>query len=167
MIIKASKIFLVYKQYINKALQAGSTSQKGMTPPYKVAIACISVLLTSLVLFSGYMVYENVSSVHDYFSPTDTVILRDIRTGDEWQYIDIEGDNSIVFDSSFYSKKVALDVNSDSAISIHISDSNGIVVLDESIIKPGEILNLDMLQRNTQYVVMAKANTEFALIRFY
>lgn len=133
----------------------------------KIAIVCISVILTSLVFLSGYMVYENVSAVHDYITPTTTVILRDVRTGDEWQRIDIEDTDTLTFDSIFCSKKATLDANSDSAISFRICDSTGVEVLGESVIQPGESVDLTMLKRNTEYIVEVKADIEFAVIRFY
>lgn len=132
----------------------------------KIVIACISVLLTSLLLFSGYMVYQNVSSVHDYFSPTYVVNLRDIQTDGEWQRIDIDDGGALVFDSIFYSREVVLDGNSDCAISIRISDNNGKVVLDETIIQPGTSVDLTMLERDTEYIVEVKADATFALLRF-
>ncbi len=132
----------------------------------KIAIICASVLLTAFVIYIGYMVYQNVGVVHDYFSPVTSVFLRDMQD-DEWQCVCFENADVLVFDSVFYEKEVTLDGNSDCEISIRISDGNGTIVLNETVIQPGTSLDLDGLQRNVEYAVEIKTAAESVLLRFH
>lgn len=72
----------------------------------------------------------------------------------------------MVFDSGFYKKKVTLDANSDSAIRIRISDTNGKTILDEKTIQPGIDLNLDMLEKDVEYIVEIRGNADFICLNF-
>ena len=93
----------------------------------KISIVCVSVLLTAIVCIAGYMVVQNVSSVHDYFFPITSVTLRDL-TDDDWHQVNFTDTDVLIFDSGFYKKKVTLDANSDGAIRIRISDTNGKII---------------------------------------
>lgn len=132
----------------------------------KIAIVCVSIMLTAIVAFIGYMVYQNVSFVHDFFSPVTSVFLRDMPD-DEWHCIRFEDGGVLVFDSVFYEKEVTLDGNSDGAISIRISDEDGTIVLEETAMQPGTSLDLDELQRDAEYVVDIKTEADSVLLRFH
>ena len=131
----------------------------------KISIVCASILLTAIVFVAGYMVVQDVSSVHDYFFPATYVTVRDL-SDDDWQQVNFADTDVLVFDSSFYKKRVTLDANSDGAISIRISDTNGRIILDEKTIQPGTDLNLDMLEKKTEYIVEIKGNAEYACLNF-
>lgn len=131
----------------------------------KISIICVSILLTAIVCIAGYMVVQNVSSVHDYFFPTASVTLRDL-TDDEWHQVNFADTDVLVFDSSFYKKKVTLDTNSDAAIRIRISDTNGKIMLEEKTIQPGTDLNLDMLEKDVEYIVEIRGNADFICLNF-
>lgn len=131
----------------------------------KISIICVSILLTAIVCIAGYMVVQNVSSVHDYFFPTAAVTLRDI-TDDEWHQVNFTDTDVLVFDSSFYKKKVTLDANSDAAIRIRVSDTNGKIILGEKTIQPGTDLNLDMLEKDVEYIVEVRGNADFICLNF-
>lgn len=131
----------------------------------KISIVCASILLTAIIMITGYMVVQNVSSVHDYFFPATAVTLRDI-SDDEWQQLTFKDTDVLVFDSTFYKKTVTLDAYSDAAISIRISDTNGAIVLDEKTIQPGTSLSLDMLEKDVEYIVEIKGNANFICLNF-
>lgn len=131
----------------------------------KISIVCASMLLTAIIMITGYMVVQNVSSVHDCFFPATSVTLRDI-SDDEWQQLTFTDTDVLIFDSIFYKKEVTLDANSDTSISIRISDINGTLVLDEKTIQPGTSLNLDMLKKDVEYIVEIKGNANFIGLHF-
>lgn len=131
----------------------------------KISIVCVSVLLTAIVCIAGYMVVQNVSSVHDYFFPITSVTLRDL-TDDDWHQVNFTDTDVLIFDSGFYKKKVTLDANSDGAIRIRISDTNGKIILDERTIQPGTDLNLDMLEKDVKYIVEIRGNADFICLNF-
>lgn len=132
----------------------------------RISIACISAALTALTIFIGYMLYQEVSCIHNYFSPVIYVDLRNLPD-DEWYRVSFENTDALVFDSIFYDKEVTLDANSDSPISIRISDSKGTIVLSESTLEPGTSLALDALERNAEYTVEIKTMADFLLLRFH
>lgn len=131
----------------------------------KISIVCASILLTAIIMITGYMVVQNVSSVHDYFFPATFVTLRDI-SDNEWQQLTFEDTDVLVFDSTFYKKTVTLDAYSDAAISIRISDTNGAIILGEKTIQPGTSLSLDMLEKDVEYIVEIKGNANFICLNF-
>ena len=46
----------------------------------KLQVALLCVVLTAAVVIAGCVVYQEVEVVHDFFSPTTTVILREAQT---------------------------------------------------------------------------------------
>lgn len=132
----------------------------------KISIVCISVVLTALVVFVGCMIFQEVSVVHDYFDPSTRVNLKNLSE-DEWLPISFEDADALVFDSIFYEKEVTLDGNCVGAISIRISDNNGNIVLDETTIEPGTSLDLNVLEKNTEYFVEIKTDADFVLLNFH
>ncbi len=132
----------------------------------RIFTMCISVVLTALTIFIGYMLYQEVSGIHNYFSPVIYANLGNLPD-DEWYRVSFENTDVLVFDSIFYKKEVTLDANSDSSISIRISDRNGTIVLSESTLEPGTSLELDTLERNAEYTVEIKTMADFLLLRFH
>ncbi len=132
----------------------------------KLIIALISVLLTATVIVNGYMVYENVTIVHDFFTPTITVTMRNDDKSDEWQRLDVGESGFLVFNSMFYRKEVVLDGNCDDAVLLRISDTSGNVIMNNIIIKPGTSFDLSLLEDNTEYVVKIKTAATYIVLRF-
>ena len=132
----------------------------------KISVACISVALTVLTVFIGGMVVTEVGSVHDYFFPSFCVNIEN-PSDDEWQTINFENTNGLVFDSIFYKKEVVNDANSDGTINIRIRDKSEKIVLDETTMEPGTSLDLNMLKKNTEYVVEIKTKADFVFLNFY
>lgn len=133
----------------------------------KIMISCTSVIITVLIIVVGYMVFQNVSVVHDYFSPVMMVSLSDGQMVDDWRRVRFDEKDHLIFDSVFYSKEVANDANSNGIVEIRISDTTGKVIVDKLAIDPGKGADLNQLERNTEYIVEVKSGAEFALLRFY
>ena len=132
----------------------------------RVAIACVSVVVTAILVLAGCMVYQEVSGVHDFFSPVTYANLRNLPE-DEWRRVSFQNSDVLVFDSIFYEKEVTLDGNCDGAVSIRICDNQGTLVLGESLLEPGTSLDLDMLERNTEYTVEIRTAADFVFLRFH
>lgn len=133
----------------------------------KFVIACVSVLFTAVAIFTAYEVFQNVSVVHEYFSPCTALTMRDIRTDGEWQRLKFDGAEHFSFDSVFYSKEVSNDANSSGDVILRISDDSGKVIIDEITVEAGKSVLLDKLERNTEYIFEIKADCEFVLLRIY
>lgn len=149
------------QQENSRALKAFSRKLKSK----KIMVSFISVIITVLVTFAGYMVYQNVGVVHDYLSPFKIVSLRDGKT-DIWKQVYFEDQDYLEFDSIFYSRKVVNDANSAGIVEIRISDTVGNIVIDNFTVLPGETADLKQLDRNIKYIVQVKTTAEFIFLRF-
>ncbi len=132
----------------------------------KIIIASVSVVLTLIILFTGYLVYQNVGVVHDFFSPAITVTMRNAASPDEWQRLDVGETGFLVFDSIFFSKEVILDGNCDQEASLRIRDRQGSILVDDLTLQPGTGALLDKLEKNVNYIVEIKTSGKFICIRF-
>lgn len=131
----------------------------------KIMVSLCSVVTTILVIFAGYMVYQNVDVVHDYFSPVNTIYMRNAGI-DSWQQVFFDDKDYLEFDSIFCSQKVVNDANSDEGVEIRISDLNGKGIIDNLTIEPGEEINLNQLKRNVKYIVEVKTTADFFILKF-
>lgn len=132
----------------------------------KIMISCISIFITTLVIFIGYMTYQNISTVHDYFSPIMMVSLHE-GIINNWEQVHIDNKDYLEFDSVFYSKKVVSDANSEGNVEMRISDTDGKVIYEKLTIEPGKEISLKQLERNVKYIIEVKTDTNFALLRFF
>lgn len=132
----------------------------------RMLTAVVAVFVTVAVVISGYLVYTNVGTVYNFFTEDNTVILRDIHTGDTWEPLYIEGDEYLNYDRLNCKKKMVVHIDSESAVTFRIIDTEGNIVINEQTIEPGESASLEELKRNTDYKVEIKADGDFVMIRF-
>lgn len=132
----------------------------------RILTGIVAVFVTIAVVISGYMVYTNVGTVYNFFTEDNTVILRDIHTGDTWEPLYIEGDEYLNYDRLICKKKMVVHIDSESAVTFKIIDTEGNIVIDEQTLEPGESASLEELKRNTDYNVEIKADGDFVMIRF-
>lgn len=132
----------------------------------RILTGVVAVFLAAMVFAGGYLVYENVGAVHEYFSPSFEVSLRDIDTVGEWEKISVGEDGYLNFDSVFYKKEMVVHADSSSGIAIRIRDREGNMILESEEILPGESIELEELHRNTDYQVEIKANGEMVFLWF-
>lgn len=126
----------------------------------KYIVASISVFLTALIFITGIMVYQNVGVVHDYFSPTHTINMRDLSN--DWELVE----SNFSFDSRFYSREVVNSANSDAFVSIRILDSNDNVVIEDLVIEPGIKVDVSELEYNMEYKIYIKSEASFMALNF-
>ncbi len=132
----------------------------------RILTGVVAVFLAAMVFASGYLVYENVGAVHEYFSPSFEVSLRDIDTVGEWEKISVGEDGYLNFDSVFYKKEMVVHADSSSGIALRIRDREGNMILESEEILPGESIELEELHRNTDYQVEIKAKGEMVFLWF-
>lgn len=132
----------------------------------RILTGVVAVFLAAMVFASGYLVYENVGAVHEYFSPSFEVSLRDIDTFGEWEKISVGEDGYLNFDSVFYKKEMVVHADSSSGIAMRIMDREGNMILESEEILPGESIDLEELHRNTDYQVEIKAKGEMVFLWF-
>lgn len=132
----------------------------------RILTGVVAVFVTIAVIISGYMVYTNVGAVYDFFTEDNMVVLRDIHTGDKWEPVEVDGEEYLNYDRLICKKKMVVHIDSASAVTFRISDTEGNIVIDEQTLEPGESASLEELKRNTDYQVEVKADGDFVVIRF-
>nr|WP_298000185.1 zf-HC2 domain-containing protein [uncultured Anaerotignum sp.] len=132
----------------------------------RMLTAVVAVFVTIAVVISGYMVYTNVGAVYDFFTENNMVVLRDIHTGDTWKPLDIDGEEYLNYDHLICKKEMVVHIDSASAVTFRIIDTEGNIVINEQTIEPGESASLEELKRNTDYKVEIKGDGDFVMIRF-
>ena len=131
----------------------------------RILTAVVAVFVTIAVIISGYMVYTNVGEVYDFFTEDNMVVLRDIHTEDAWKPVDFNGEEYLNYDHLICKKKTVVHIDSTSAVTFRIKDTDGNIVIDEQTLEPGESASLEELKRNTDYQVEVKADGDFVMIR--
>lgn len=132
----------------------------------RILTGVVAVFVTIAVVISGYMVYTNVGAVHDFFTEDNMIVLRDVHTGDSWEPLDMNGEEYLNYDHLICKKKMVVHIDSESAVTFRISDTEGNIVIDEQTLEPGESASLEKLKRNTNYQVEIKTDGDFVMIRF-
>lgn len=132
----------------------------------RILTGVVAVFVTIAVIISGYMVYTNVGAVYDFFTEDNMVVLRDIHTGDTWEPVEVDGEEYLNYDRLICKKKMVVHIDSASAVTFRIIDTEGNIVINEQTIEPGESASLEELKRNTDYQVEVKADGDFVVIRF-
>ncbi|QNR66257.1 hypothetical protein IAQ67_20770 [Paenibacillus peoriae] len=106
-------------------------------------IGAIFVTLT-IIFVCSYQVYQNVETVHNYFSPKITSVMAIEKETDEW--------NSV-----FWDKTIINDANSAGNALMRVKDEKGNVVIDEFQVSPGNSKQLSGLNKDQQYYFEIKA----------
>ena len=119
-------------------------------------ISSIFVALT-LVFVCSYQVYQDVDSVHSYFSPKTTSVIGIEKEADEWDIIKFNDQDSVEFDSVFWKKEIINDANSAGNVFMRVKDAQGGIVIDEFQIAPGSSKNLSGLNKDKHYYFEIKA----------
>lgn len=132
----------------------------------RILTGVVAVFVTIAVIISGYMVYTNVGAVYDFFTEDNMVVLRDIHTGDTWEPVEVDGEEYLNYDRLICKKRMVVHIDSASAVTFRIIDTEGNIVINEQTIEPGESASLEELKRNTDYNVEIKADGDFVMIRF-
>ncbi|GKV67369.1 MULTISPECIES: anti-sigma factor family protein [Sporosarcina] len=119
-------------------------------------------LLTFFIMIIGYQVFQHVGVVNQYFSPMVSGIVNITDNSEEWQSISfshnsIDQQDFIEYDSIFWEKKVVNDANNESNVLLRVKDEQGNIIIDEFLISPGKIADLEKLKKNQKYYFEIKA----------
>lgn len=138
----------------------------------RIAVAATSALLTFVLVVSGYMVFQNIGVVHDFFDPSQRPSLRDNQT-DDWQPLQFhpnftspESTEIFRFDNLFYSREVVNDASSEGPVSLRFRDAEGSVVSEVMDLQPGTSTSLKGLQLFTAYSVEIKTSANQIFLNF-
>ncbi|WP_339283357.1 hypothetical protein [Paenibacillus sp. FSL R5-0486] len=117
-----------------------------------------AILVTLTIIFvCSYQVYQNVDTVHNYFSPKTSSVLAIDAESDEWNSVKFDGKDSVKFDSVFWDKTIINDANSEGNVLLRVKDEKGNIVIDEFQVSPGTSKNLKDLSKDQEYFFEVKA----------
>ncbi|WP_366294371.1 hypothetical protein [Paenibacillus sp. AN1007] len=116
------------------------------------------ILVTLTIIFvCSYQVYQNVESVHNYFSPKTSSVLAIDAKSEEWNSVKFGGNDFVKFDSVFWDKTIINDANSEGNVLLRVKDDKGNIVINEFEVSPGTSKKLDDLSKDQQYFFEVKA----------
>jgi hypothetical protein len=125
----------------------------------------ITFLMTFFITTVGYLVYQNVGVVHDFYSPMVTAVVDVEDDLEEWQSLKFNDKNYLIYDSVFWKKSIvnagSNEIDSgnetESDILLRVKDEDGKIVINEIKVKSGKSVKLDGLQKNEKYFFEIKA----------
>ena len=117
----------------------------------KKILPSIIVFVLALVVISCYLVFQNVGSVHQKFSPKVTAIVDSADITEVWERISFNGKDDLTYNSIFWKRIIVNDASSESDVLLRVKDVNGNVVVDEFQVSPGKSVKLDSLKNNEKY----------------
>lgn len=132
----------------------------------RIVAICFSVVVTVGVMVAACAAYSNVDAVHDFVSENTIVDLRDVNTAGEWMPLTFENEKYLNYDRLICEKEVIVDANSSGGITFRICDTEGNIVVSPFYVAPGTSYSLEMLSRNTDYIVEIQTVGASFLIRF-
>ncbi|MGF9978009.1 zf-HC2 domain-containing protein [Viridibacillus arvi] len=157
-----------YDQMISEEVKKAITPFKKINSKRRIQVIT-AIVMTSLMTFFittvGYLVYQDVGVVHDFFSPKVSTVVDVEDDSEEWQSVNFNDKNYLIFDSVFWKKSIvnagSNEIDSgnetESDILLRVKDVNGKVIVDEIQVKPATSVKLDGLKKNEKYFFEIKA----------
>ncbi|MGE7835348.1 anti-sigma factor family protein [Viridibacillus arvi] len=157
-----------YDQMIPEEVKKAITPFKKINSKRRIQVIT-AIVMTSLMTFFittvGYLVYQDVGVVHDFFSPKVSTVVDVEDDSEEWQSVNFNDKNYLIFDSVFWKKSIvnagSNEIDSgnetESDILLRVKDVNGKVIVDEIQVKPATSVKLDGLKKNEKYFFEIKA----------
>ncbi len=121
----------------------------------KIILRILVPLFIVLLFTTGYLLYSEVSSVRNIFSPNVTGISK-IEKNDDWTQVDFESSADLKMSSLFWNKEIVNNANSTGSAEIRIINKETGEVVYESKLSPGKSDSLDRLESDQTYVVQLK-----------
>lgn len=122
----------------------------------KAALTVVTALLVVGIIITSYSVYQNVSIVHDFFSPMQTTSFdttskqwQDTNTGKSIKYLQLQG--------PFWNKQITNVADNPGTIDVKILNQSGSKVIQQIKIKSGDSKNVNHIKLGTKYQVKIKA----------
>ncbi|GLC89609.1 anti-sigma factor family protein [Lysinibacillus piscis] len=122
-----------------------------------------AIAITFMVMVIGMMVYQEVGTVHDFFSPIHRGHAMVDSNDNEWYPVEFHDGTGqyiqdyLLFDSIFWSKAIINDANNEHDLLLRIKDEDNQIILDNVEIKHGTSVDLKALKRNIKYFLEIKA----------
>ncbi|TKH37560.1 hypothetical protein C1I59_09875 [Paenibacillus polymyxa] len=123
----------------------------------KIGLSSAIFVILTITFVCSYQVYQNVETVHNYFSPKIISVMAIEKETDEWNSIKFDGQDYVKFDTVFWDKTIINDANSAGNVLVKVKDEQGDIVIDEFQVSPGNSKQLIGLNKDKQYYFEIKA----------
>ncbi len=129
----------------------------------------LTIIVPVLVVFmciTGYLLYQDVGVVHQFFSPQlSTAVTITDKEKNTWQRVEFEDDSYLQLNGIFWEKEIINDASSESTIDIGIYEHDGVTLVDEFTLKAGEGKKMKV-KIKTDYVLKVRANNGVYRLNF-
>lgn len=135
--------------------KVSSEQKKGIKR--KVILRILVPLFIILLFTTGYLLYSEVSSVRNVFSPNVTGFSK-VETKNDWTVVNFEGSQDLKMSSIFWNKEIVNDAGSTDIAEIRIFNKETGEVIYENKLNPGTSDFLTNLESGQNYLVEIKGN---------
>jgi len=124
----------------------------------KIILKTIVPLFIISLFTTGYLLYQEVSSVYNIFTPkiTETITLEDNLNN--WKNVKFDQQEYLNIKDFWGSKEIVNDAGSNSDIEIRIIDVKTDKTIENFSIKPGESYKLNSLKKDIDYSIEVRGN---------
>ena len=125
-----------------------------------------ATFLTFILTVIGALAIQEVGPVNKFFFPmvSANVVVDSEGGKEEWEGLDFEDQNYLIYDSVFWKKEITNAANNPNEILLRVKDEGGKIVIDELEISPGTSAKLEQLKRNEKYYFEFKTKNGLYLI---
>ena len=113
---------------------------KGMNKNIGVKFVIFSIFFIVIIVF--YQVYLNVGTVHNFFSPMNSILVEGNSTTEM----------VLEFDSIFWDKAIVNDANNEGVVLVEVENLDGKAIVSE-VVQVGEFIELNQISRFQEYIL--------------
>jgi len=125
----------------------------------------IPLFLISLFA-TGYLLYQEVNSIHSFFSPSVNATIKLEEDNATWTPVIFEDEPLLNITGSFWNKEVVNHEASQSDVELRISEFSTGEIIYQLNLEVGHKYPLDKLNKNTDYLVEIKGTNGVYFIKF-
>lgn len=137
-----------------------SKEQRKNSKRKKMLKIIIPLFIISLFT-TGYLLYQETSTVRNIFSPTTNKTINLEENMENWKEIEFNYTRNI-----FWEKEIVNTDGSASEIEVHIIDKKTDDTIYNFSIEPGKSHELDLLKRNTDYLIKLRGKDGLYFLNF-
>ncbi|EJQ42766.1 hypothetical protein IEQ_05145 [Bacillus cereus BAG6X1-2] len=137
-----------------------SKEQRRNSKRKKMLRIIIPLFIISLFT-TGYLLYQEISTVHNIFSPTfdkNVTLENNKKDSKEFEFSYTK--------NIFWKKEIVNNAGSESEIEIRIIDKKNNNIIYNILVKPGESHKLDLLKINTNYLIELRGKDGLYFLKF-
>ncbi|MFF3099831.1 zf-HC2 domain-containing protein [Viridibacillus arvi] len=141
---------MAYVQHIPEEVEKAITPFKKVKRKRLIQVIT-AIVMTFIITIVGALVIQEVGPVNRTFFPVVTSVVDAADDLEEWQSMNFNDKNYLIFDSVFWKKEIINSSINESDILLRVKDEKGNVVVDEIRVSPGKSVKLENLKKNKKY----------------